>query len=297
MHITDHLMNLEVYEHNFELLDLFLKCGGDINIEIGHHTILTSISGRPEVAIEILKRYKDKIDINKKNDYGSTPLICALNYNNNNDYSYIRKLIKYGADVNLAHHESGMTPLIAAVKNASVNAFQGAIRHLLKAGANPNISDNEGNSPLMLLGQTTSTALAPEVFWSEPENKEMLKQIARELIRYGANIYHKNKAGKSVLEHFESHPYLTEVGNIIKDHMQMQSNAVNDRFKKFLLPIAKSSKTSQGPQAISPVERFATNDLFDRKVLGFIRSFLATPPNLGEARQSSALPSNDMDED
>ena len=60
------------------------------------------------------------------------------------DIEKVRKLLQAGANVNL-QDKNGETPLYKASRNGYTNI----VRLLLDAGANPNIQDNGGQTALM----------------------------------------------------------------------------------------------------------------------------------------------------
>ena len=65
-------------------------------------------------------------------------------------------LIRHGADVNRWDERHRYTPILAAVQNEHINAA----RILLAAGADPNVSDDEGDSPLRICAQKGNLEMA-----------------------------------------------------------------------------------------------------------------------------------------
>ena len=87
-----------------------------------------------------------KADANKKqlsvlNEYGETPLLYVVKYRK---ADLVDILLSKGADPNAKNPTNGVTPLIAAVKNN--DDFMA--KKLIKAGAQSDLLDNEGTSPL-----------------------------------------------------------------------------------------------------------------------------------------------------
>lgn len=80
------------------------------------------------------------IDINKQDEQGYSPLHAA---SQRKLVSVVQKLIEYGALVNI-QDSWGNTPLVRALGNSEENAT--IINLLLKAGTDPNIKNNHGNS-------------------------------------------------------------------------------------------------------------------------------------------------------
>lgn len=87
----------------------------------------------------------DDIDLNKARPYdGLTPLIDALQSDN---YRMVKLLLAHdGCDVNKAKTDNGFTPLFAAAIENNVRM----VELLLDHGADPNIVDNNGWSPLRI---------------------------------------------------------------------------------------------------------------------------------------------------
>ena len=60
-------------------------------------------------------------------------------------------LLDAGADMNLATQESGLTPLATAV----IEGATACVRHLLAKGADPELPDTDGFTPLMHAAEST----------------------------------------------------------------------------------------------------------------------------------------------
>ena len=82
-------------------------------------------------------------------------------------------LIHHGLDVNAVTNE-GMTPLQIAIR---CHAKEEIVKQLLKRGANPNIKDQDGCTPLM------DAVLASRPYWSA-----YAINIARLLLKHGAEV-------------------------------------------------------------------------------------------------------------
>lgn len=92
------------------------------------------------------------VEVNKKNASGMTALHCAVVGNASYDYSFadnkssiINQLTNYKGDIN-THSANGMTPLIDAVGYGYKEVFA----TLMKTGADGNLKDRSGRSPLMV---------------------------------------------------------------------------------------------------------------------------------------------------
>ena len=90
----------------------------------------------------------------------------------------VKELIDLGADVNYFDKTEGMSVLMKAV----LMNHGDEVKALLLAGANPDIGDNAGNTPLMLAVEKN------------------LKYIVRILVDYKADPKKKNKKGQTALD-------------------------------------------------------------------------------------------------
>lgn len=111
--------------------------------------------------IELL--IKKGIDLNQKLETGQTPFHIACLQGN---VDIVKYLIKNGANIHLSDKNNN-TPLHLAVKANHANI----VKYLLDCKANPNCVNKENNSPLFLVQSC---------------------EIAIILIRYGANVNHRN---------------------------------------------------------------------------------------------------------
>lgn len=73
------------------------------------------------------------------------------------DLRLLRELIARGVDVNAAH--AGMTPLLAATRD-SWHGRPDAVMTLLANGADPRVTDHEGNTPLHLAARSSDPGVA-----------------------------------------------------------------------------------------------------------------------------------------
>ncbi|MEF3083496.1 ankyrin repeat domain-containing protein [Luteimonas sp. SMYT11W] len=86
-------------------------------------------------------------------DQRSLPVLAAVLP----DLRLLRELIARGVDVNTAH--AGMTPLLAATRD-SWHGRPDAVMTLLANGADPRITDHEGNTPLHLAARSSDPGVA-----------------------------------------------------------------------------------------------------------------------------------------
>jgi ankyrin repeat protein len=108
------------------------------------------------------------------------------------------ELLKYGADVN-QHGRGGNTALMEAAMWENVDG----VKFLLNAGADPNITDDDGTTALIIVSNTI------------PEGNYLI-EITRALIAKGANPCIKNKSGRTAVKNAEKNnnkQTLTLLGN------------------------------------------------------------------------------------
>lgn len=163
-----------------------------------YYSVLGEIKLSP-LEIEIIMNNKEKVinliektDINKKSDFGYTPLEVAISMRN---YDISKLLIENGADVNL---HSKYTPLNLASKTRNYKI----IELLLENGANVNYLDENGFNALhyLLSARYISYISYPNLIFSKigyknigiNENKSMA-DIVELLYKNGIDINCKGK--------------------------------------------------------------------------------------------------------
>ena len=130
----------------------------------------------------------------------------------------INYLINKGIDIN-AQDIYGMTPLHYALRSKNAEA---AIA-LLKAGANPNLPNQDGLIPLSMIGYI-------------PERLDVLELM----LQKGANVYYLVNEDETILESYkptENEPQLKPIYELMKKYSQnlMFESAVN--FQRVLKPL------------------------------------------------------------
>lgn len=116
-------------------------------------------------------------DMNKKDEFGLTPLHCAIAEHNIDVASF---LINNGADV-VSQDNDGKTPLHYSIEH-NLPAIAESI--LTKCPAAHGVSDKHGNEPL----------------WTAAMNAKGEYQLVLLLLRYGANPEHRNRVNLTPLD-------------------------------------------------------------------------------------------------
>lgn len=133
-------------EHGLDgMAKALLEAGADVNAADGSNaTPLVYATWRNRVDVDVIKDLLDRgADPNVADDEGDTALICAARHA---EKEIIELLIARGADVN-AQNRIGRTALIALADENEDAAFA-CIATLLKAGADPNLQDEDDDTAL-----------------------------------------------------------------------------------------------------------------------------------------------------
>lgn len=112
-------------------------------------------AGRVDRALALIEAGADVrvLPASEDRDQRSLPVLAAVLP----DLRLLRELIARGVDVNAAH--AGMTPLLAATRD-SWHGRPDAVMTLLANGADPRITDHEGNTPLHLAARSSDPGVA-----------------------------------------------------------------------------------------------------------------------------------------
>ena len=124
-----------------------------------------------------------------------TPVLSAAE---EGDLRKLKAALKSGHSINEhdPHVKFGWTPLIAAIYQNNTDV----VNFLITAGADLDLGDNQGETPLM---------------WAASRGDEDV-DIVQDLIAHGANVLATNKNGASVLEFAESAPPKPKVLELVR---------------------------------------------------------------------------------
>jgi len=128
-----------------KLARLLLDRGADVNAKGQYQrTVLHSVNSKEMAELLIAKG----ADVNARDEFGETPLFQMM-YPQKREMAEL--LIEKGADVNAKGNTSGNhnadTPLHCAARGYGM---EGMVELLLKKGANPNVEDKNGQTPLAI---------------------------------------------------------------------------------------------------------------------------------------------------
>jgi len=104
--------------------------------------------------LQIQRCIENNIDINKHDEYGSFPLIAAID--NQQELKTIKLLVQSNADINGIDKRNQET----ALHCASYHGAEDIVHLLLENKANPNLQNNDGDTPLTLCCYQGHTKIA-----------------------------------------------------------------------------------------------------------------------------------------
>ncbi|KAH3812321.1 uncharacterized protein LOC127834795 [Dreissena polymorpha] len=211
LHLTTDadLTKLLLFNINDDKKKEFVNARTNDNITPLHEA---AIRGSPGKVLELLSNHAD---VNAEDENRSTPLHYAVARSGTIDTSFMEALIESGADVN-KQNVSGQTPLAIACKQHQF--MRNEITVLLKAGADPLIQANDGNTALHVLffgtnlfEPTLTVELVEELVES---NKKCLETV---------NLY-----GELPLHVALSKPFNEEIALLLLKHDPDMSNSKDD---------------------------------------------------------------------
>ena len=144
-----------------ELLKALLA--GDCDVDIRNKDKETALHYALSSAIKCLEPAQLLLtagaDPNILNQYEATPLHKFVSQKNSNPETVLTLMLKHGADLNIKD-KGGNTPLLLAAEYSS--GFE-TMRAFIKAGANPKVSDIYGNSLLHKVVRNTNPGIVERI--------------------------------------------------------------------------------------------------------------------------------------
>jgi len=135
--------------HRIDMCHMLIHYGADLNIvdvDFDNNTPLHYCflhEDLRELSKAMLNNaYEIEVEVNKKNNFGLTPLFLAI-YNKNIEDTYILLLLHYGARIDIPNIED-QYPLHIACENENL----GLVQLLIEFGANINVPDKNGSTSL-----------------------------------------------------------------------------------------------------------------------------------------------------
>ncbi len=193
-----------------EFTEALIKAGAKINLRSKSGRTPLHEACRAESGSSVRLLIKHKAHVKARADDGDTPLhsIVENAYVSDSMLNNIELLVRRGADIN-ARNKVGLTPLAKACVTGSEYAF----KKLLSLGAETEVCDNDGNSPLHLAIKNRSRRIAfiliekelskvknnknneSPLYWAL---KNRLSVIALKLMK-NANLFEKTNNGSSLM--------------------------------------------------------------------------------------------------
>ena len=171
----------------------------DSNDATALHLACTSNSG--ELVSLLLSYYTANLNLKDRNQ--KTPLCYAVFFQPTES---IYALVQNGADPNFSV-ASRRGPLALACSAGK----QGIVEALLKLRADPNQTDQDGNTPLHILAQ-----LGAEFSGRNRKGKSKVIGATRALLASGANVNARNKLGQTPIEIAVAHEFFDQVDLLVK---------------------------------------------------------------------------------
>ncbi|GJL56458.1 MAG: hypothetical protein NPIRA02_35900 [Nitrospirales bacterium] len=134
-----------VENHHFESANMLLEAGADVNMQ-DHKQDSPLLLAGAEGRVDIMKRIlQAKPDFTVYNRFGGTPLIPAAERGH---VDMVELLVNTNVDIDHVNHLGWTALLEAIVLSNGGPRHQKIVQLLVDAGANVNVSDKEGVTPL-----------------------------------------------------------------------------------------------------------------------------------------------------
>lgn len=190
-----------------KLIKKLISKGINLNIPLEYLPLCNAIDNNDEELFNLLINEKN-IDLNLFDNYNRTPLICAIERNNE---KFIIKLVEKGANINLIDNYRERLPINVIIKNRNPKLFE----LFMKFNPDLTIIDNKMNTPLHYLIYSNN-----KYKWIN--NNSLLKILNKE------NLNVKNLKGLTVKDLINS--YNKKNNNIKK--VNKEKNKEEDKLEK-----------------------------------------------------------------
>lgn len=151
---------LAIWSNRPGAAELLLKYGADANLPAPSGDTALMLAVRKQNIAEVKQLLNAGADPNARNDSGNSVLDCASSHS---DLGIIDLLVEKGAhnhfvgsEVDLAGKDEKGTPLLIQAILAKASAY---VEYLLRKGADPNVRDAEGSTPLIRAFYTYSSVV------------------------------------------------------------------------------------------------------------------------------------------
>ncbi len=244
---------------------------------------------------------------NQPNDLGITPLHIAASQSPDNP-TILNKLLEHKADPNIKATELGNTPLHVAVRNfgecpplVSCIGNPLTINRLLKYGANPDIQNNNGDTPINTMLQKLNDLIKEYKFLKNDETtpKQQLDEKFDTLNNAALALF-------DMIQHSKNINLQDNFGNTPLYHLVILSDSKEPKVKDVLKPLIKTlflSSPAANPNiqnrdgftplhaAVSQQDPELVNFLLEHGANPHIRSYV-NPPTVAEFRSGVVPPPN-----
>lgn len=181
------LMNACMSGKSEDIIPILLRAGADVNLESnsGETALLYALQyGAPPNVIKQL--ISAGADVHHENDRGETPIYIATQKGSPSERNEtIGMLLTAGADADINRKtKNGYTPIVESI----IRGEPKIVKKLLDAGADPNIVDQHGITPLMYVSKAAGI-LPPHI------NRSLVKL----LVDNGAHVDLQDMNGRTAL--------------------------------------------------------------------------------------------------
>ena len=180
--IIDHIFNNSKFDYDKEIINR------------GNISHLAALNGNIYLLKYLIKNNLLNTELNKLGLNPFTLAIVVAEFTSS--FEAVKLLFKSGKFKINSKNKSGYTPLYLACSSSysDMNYTTKIIKFLLENGANPNIKDKYGNTPMMII---MDRYISP--FRMTPFDLRFVKKTIDLLIKHGADINLKNSIGETAL--------------------------------------------------------------------------------------------------